>query len=865
MKKILTLVISAMLYLYVFPRERMTFNDEWLFKLNPPIADNHPMSYPNIRNWLLPTGNQFITTGRQFEIPSQQPLGNEYTQIDYDDSGWRKLNLPHDWGIEGSFNQEYPGETGKLPWWGTAVYRKHFIIPESDKGKQIYLDIDGSMSVTSVWCNGEFAGGWASGYTSFRVDLTPYLKIGEKNVIALHVDNQPESSRWYPGGGVYRNIWLVKTNPIAVSQWGTFITTPQVSKENATIHIQTNIDNIQLSSVPVKIKTEIFAIQKDGRKSRAPLASVMTVPTLLLNQKNRTEQSLTLKNPQLWDTDSPHLYAAVTSVIQGKETIDSYESKFGIRSIAFTNDDGFHLNGKRVELQGVCMHHDLGALGTAIHYRAMKRQLEILKEMGTNAIRTSHNPPAPEMLDLCDQMGFVVINEFGDTWTSAKKKNDYARFFHDWHEQDLRALIQRDRNHPCVIMWSTGNEVAEQGMKSKGIEISNSLRAIVHQEDPTRPATLGCNDGNAGFNGFEKSTDVFGFNYKPHLYTRFRKEHPETPVYGSETASCVSTRGVYAFPVSNDKSKGRIDFQVSSYDLYAPSWAMAPDHEFKGLDTTPASAGEFVWTGFDYLGEPTPYNRDMTVLMNFHNPVEKAKAEKELGDIGKIKVPSRSSYFGIMDLAGFKKDRFYLYQARWRNDFPMAHILPHWNWENRIGEVTPIHVYTSGDSAELFINGKSLGKKTKGKYEYRLRWDDVVYQPGEVKVIAYKNGRKWATDIVRTSGKATRIELDSDNKSMQADGRDLLFVTAKIVDEEQLFVPTASNKIFFEVTGPAEIIATDNGDPTSYESFQNTFVETFNGLGLIILRSIKGKTGSITLKATSEGLGTKIIKLRSTQ
>lgn len=859
------ILISTILCQYGLSRERISFNEGWLFKLNTPISDSNPMSYVNIKPWLLPCGNKFIVTGNKHEYPLQELQGNEYTQIDYNDSEWRKLDLPHDWGIEGAFNQDYPGETGKLAWWGTAIYRKHFTLPQSDINKQIYLDIDGSMSVTSVWCNGKFAGGWAFGYASFRVDLTPYLKYGEKNVIALHVDNQPESSRWYPGGGVYRNVWLVKTNRTAIAQWGTFVTTPQVSKEAATVHLKININPLpNPSTIPVNIKTEIFALKKEGQKSNVPLASNITEP-IVLSQNTSPEQELQLKKPQLWDIDSPSLYVAVTSIIQNGKLLDTYETKFGIRTIEFTSDDGFHMNGKRVHLQGVCMHHDLGALGTAIHTRAIERQLEILKEMGTNAIRTSHNPPAPEMLDLCDKMGFVVINEFADTWTSTKKRNDYGRFFHDWHEQDLRAFIRRDRNHPCVIMWSTGNEVAEQGRKEKGIKISNDLRAIVHQEDPTRPATVGCNDGNAGFNGFEKSTDIFGFNYKPHLYAKFHKEHPNAPFYGSETASCVSTRGVYKFPVSNDKSKGRIDFQMSSYDLYAPSWAMAPDHEFKGLDTTPASAGEFVWTGFDYLGEPTPYNRDMTVLMNFHNPAEKAKAEKELEDIGKIKVPSRSSYFGVMDLAGFKKDRFYLYQARWRKELPMVHILPHWNWENRIGEITPIHVYTSGDSAELFINGKSYGKKTKGKYDYRLRWDDVVYQPGEVRVTAYKNGKKWATDVIKTSSEAAKIDLKADRSSMQADGKDLIFITAKIIDEKNLFVPIANNKVFFEVSGPAEIIATDNGNPTSHQSFQATSINTFNGLGLVVLRSRKGATGSIILKATSDGLKSRIIKLKTTK
>lgn len=862
MKKVFVFLIGIMLCQYGFPGERMSLNEGWLFKLSPPIEDDDPLSYPNIKAWLLPTGNDFIVTGRKFMCPIEKLQGNEYMQMYYDDSGWRQLDLPHDWGIEGEFHQEYPGGTGKRAWWGTGFYRKYLDVPELDRGKQFYLEIDGSMSITSVWCNGEFAGGWVYGYTSFRVDLTPYIKVGERNTIAIQVDNRPESSRWYPGGGIYRNVWIVKTGPIAVSQWGTFVTTPQVNKDIAHIRMKVCINSSKQSDAPIKVKTDIFALGLKGKRGSKPLLSD-TAEVLALKKENLVEHTFILKHPQLWSVDSPILYLAVTSIMQDWEVVDSYETTFGIRTAEFKPGDGFYLNEERTILQGVCMHHDLGALGAAINARAMERQLEMLKEMGVNAIRTAHNPPAPELLDLCDRMGFMVIDEFADTWSVPKMKNDYGRFFNDWHEQDLRSLIRRDRNHPCVIMWSIGNEVAEQGMEEKGIRISEMLRFIACQEDDTRPTTLGCNDGNAGFNGFEKTTDVFGFNYKPHLYNRFARTNPGLPFYGSETASCVSTRGVYLFPLSDDKDKGRGDFQVSSYDLYAPGWAMKPDEEFKGQDMNPTSAGEFVWTGFDYLGEPTPYNKDRTILMNFHDQDKNVQANGELQAMEQVRVPSRSSYFGIIDLAGFKKDRFYLYQSRWRSELPMVHILPHWNWEDRVGKVTPVHVYTSGDSAELFLNGKSLGKKEKQQYEYRLRWDSVIYQPGELKVIAYRNGKKWAKDIVKTSGRAIGITLEADRKFMKADGIDLIFVTISITDKEGLCVPTAGNRVHLEVVGPAEIVATDNGDPVSHEAFQKTDIKVFNGLGLAILRSLKGEKGKITLRAVSDGLKRETITLKS--
>ncbi|HEV8592737.1 MAG TPA: DUF4982 domain-containing protein, partial [Pyrinomonadaceae bacterium] len=427
-----------------------------------------------------------------------------------------------------------------------------------------------------------------------------------------------------------------------------------------------------------------------------------------------------------------------------------------------------------------------------------------------------------------------------------------STLFKDWHEKDLRAFIRRDRNHPSIIAWSTGNEIREQ--RPDGHAVSVMLAKIVHEEDPTRLVTAAANGGDSSTNGFQKTVDVFGFNYKPTLYGKFHQDSPNIPVWATETASTVSSRGEYFFPVSDDKSKGFFNFQVSSYDLYAPRWATPPDTEFAGQDKNPFVAGEFVWTGFDYLGEPTPFDRDSTTLLNFSDPAEQAKAAEELKAFSKIKVPSRSSYFGIVDLCGFKKDRFYIYQARWRPDLPMAHILPHWNWPERIGQVTPVHVYTSGDEAELFLNGKSLGRKKVEAFQYRLRWDDVVYQPGELKVIAYKAGKKWAEDIVKTTGSSSQLVMTADRPDIKANGSDLSFITVRVTDKNGLTAPRSKNRIKFEISGPGEIVAVDNGDATDLEFFQSTNRRVYNGLALVIIRSIKGKTGKIKLRAISEGL-----------
>ncbi|MBW8782509.1 MAG: glycoside hydrolase family 2 protein [Verrucomicrobia bacterium] len=847
--------LSAATLVELPARERLSLNAGWLFQKDDPADASGALAYANLKPWLLAGSNGFRRT------PAQRPAGSPpgeavaYAQPGFNDRDWRSLNLPHDWGVEGPFDRLYPGETGKLPWWGVAWYRKHLTVPAADQGRRLFLDFDGAMAYASVWCNGHFAGGWPYGYASFRVDLTPFLKFGADNVIAVRLDNPPESSRWYPGGGIYRNVWLVKTAPVHVAQWGTFVTT-----NGGDVTIATTLRNDSDRRVTCSLTS---LIQAAGRlQAQVPPVTVTLEPA----SEQTVRQSVALARgsafAHLWSPEDPYLYTLVSQVNIADHLADSFETPFGIRSIQFTPDNGFLLNGRRVLIKGVCDHHDLGALGAAFNVRAAERQLQLLKEMGVNALRTSHNPPAPELLDLCDRMGILVMDEAFDCWRKAKKPNGYNLLFDDWSEADLRAMIRRDRNHPSVILWSTGNEIIEQGTP-EGAKIGATLVAIVHEEDTTRPAAIGSNNTNAGFNGFQKVFDVFGYNYRSEHYPKFRQINPALPVIGSETSSAISSRGEYVFPVTNNKAQGKQNFQMSSYDLYAPHWGKIPDEDFKNQTLSPFAAGEFVWTGFDYLGEPTPYSADATNLLNFSDPAEREKMRRELEANGKTPPPSRSSYFGIIDLAGFKKDRFFLYQSQWRSDLPMAHLLPHWNWPERIGQVTPVHLYTSGDEAELFLNGKSLGRKQKKPFEYRLRWDDVIYAPGELKAVVYKNGKPWAEDTVKTTGPAAKLRLQPDRSALNADGSDLAFVTVNVADADGLTVPRAKNLIRFEVTGPAEIIATDNGDATDLNTFSSHERKAFNGLALAIVRTLPGQVGVITVRATADGLAPGETTLRS--
>jgi len=664
--------------------------------------------------------------------------------------------------------------------------------------------------------------------------LTPYIKPGEDNVLAIRLDNPPESSRWYPGGGIYRNVWLVKTSPLHVAHWGTYVTTPVINATNATVKIQTAVDNDGDSDSSVSVKNETFKLTSQGKIGRL-VGSTTNVLQVSKHDAGTSVDQIDISNPKLWSLESPQRYVVVTSIEQDGQCVDTFETPFGIRTIEFNADKGFFLNGKRVLIQGVCDHSDLGALGTVVNVSALQRQISILKQMGCNAIRTSHNPPAPELLDLCDREGILVMDESFDCWQKGKRPNDYHLLFDDWHEKDLRAELRRDRNHPSIILWSIGNEVPDQST-SVGRTLAADLTRIAHEEDPTRPTTAACDHIDAGFDGFQTNVDVFGYNYKPFEYAKMHEENPAKPLFGSETASCISSRGEYFYPVHTNKDDGNSDFQMSSYDLSAPQWATIPDAEFAVEDKYPFVAGEFVWTGFDYLGEPTPFNES--------------------------EAPSRSSYFGIVDLAGFKKDRFYLYQAVWRPELPMAHIVPQcWNWPDRLGQVTPVYVYTSGDEAELFLNGKSLGRKTKGADEYRITWDDVLYQPGELRVVAYKKGKRWATDVVKTSGPPAKLVLTADDKKIDVSRGDLSFIKVMVEDKHGVPVPDAANPIHFGISGPSEIAATDNGDATDLTSFPSPDRRAFNGSALAIVRGIR--RGTIILEASSPGLSPSVIRIKA--
>ena len=833
------------------PRTRLLINNDWRFiKEDPPHSQTN-LQYSAVKSWILPSGNHFLSDPtKRTESPGGN-LGSDVTYVapDYDDTSWRIVDLPHDYAVEGPFTDAVTGSMGRLPSPGVVWYRKKLNIPERDEGKSIFLDIDGAMSYSMVWCNGRLVGGWPFGYTSFRLNLTPYVRFGEINVLAIRLDNpipkdvhwQSGSSRWYPGAGLYRNVWLVKTSPVHIGQWGTFITTPEVSSASASVALRISVDNDTKQDATVSVSTEIFEIDSEDRKSGSAAATIAPEKILIpADGKAIVSTGGTIANPKLWGTglhQEPNRYAAVTTVRQDDKTIDIYETTFGIRTLRFDPDAGFFLNQESIKLNGVNNHHDLGALGSAVHYPALERQLEMLAEMGANAIRTSHNPPAPELLDLADRMGFLVMDEAFDVWVRSKTALDYHLLFPDWHEQDLRALLRRDRNHPSVIMWSVGNEVGEQ-LGDEGAALAEKLVRICHEEDPTRPTISGMNYARAT-GPFATLMDTVGLNYQgtgvrgsPPQYPVFHQNLPDKFIVGTETASTLSSRGVYTFPVaaglgvpaSADAGEEPENRQVSSYDLYFAGWSYSPDREFESQDRYPYVAGEFVWTGWDYLGEPTPFDA------------------------------SRSSYFGIIDLAGFKKDRFYLYQAYWRPEYPMVHTLPHWTWPDRVGKVTPVHVYTSGDEAELFLNGKSLGRKKKAPFEYRLRWDDVVYEPGELHVVAYKAGKQWATASARTAGTAQKLLLTPDRATIANDGKDLSFLTLTIADKDGRMVPRSMNLIHFEVSGPGEIVATDNGDPTDMTAFSSKDRKAFNGLALAIVRAKRGQSGQIEVIARSDGL-----------
>ncbi|KAF2264009.1 glycoside hydrolase [Lojkania enalia] len=860
----------------VSSRQRLSVSNDWKFfrsETNPDqISYDKRPNLPSTSNteslkaWILPSGNQFIKDpAKRYSRPtSSQRTNVTYAQNGFDDSKWETVSLPHDWAIQGPFYRDdsvpVKGGMGRLPIHGVGWYRRKLSVSVEDKSKLMYLDIDGAMSYAMVWVNEILVGGWPYGYNSFRLDLTPYLKEGHDNLLAIRLDNPTDSSRWYPGGGIYRNVWITKVEKVHVGQWGTFITSRNVSKKSATIDFIIQVENEDDIAQEVNVATDVHVFDaKSGRAGEKVAEFPRAVVTIGGNQHLQAKGTTELNNPKLWgpySTQHPNLYIAITRLSANNETFDTYETQFGIRSITYDGDKGLLVNDEHVEIQGVNQHHDLGALGAAFNIRAAERQLEVLQELGCNAIRMSHNPPSPELLELTDRMGFLVVDEIFDVWERSKTSADFSLIFPEWHEPDLRAFIRRDRNHPSIIVWSVGNEVGEQYTDVSGASIAQTLNDMVYEEDPTRPTTASMNYAKP-YMPFPRALDILSLNYQgegirdapayshlsgiktPPLYPDFHRTFPEKLLWASESAASLSTRGTYIFPVTrgisapvNDTSGGNSKYlHVSSYELYSADFGASPDKVFSAQDHNPFVAGEFVWSGWDYLGEPTPY------------------------------YSARSSYFGIIDLAGFKKDRFYLYQARWRPDLRMAHILPHWTWPGREGKVTPVHVFSSADEAELFINGKPQGKKKKGNYEYRFRWDDVLYEAGEISVVTYKKGSEWAKASVRTAGPAMGLRVNADRMDINGDGKDLAYLTVEIVDEEGNIVPEADNEVMFSVSGPGEIVATDNGNPTDFTSFISQTRKAFSGKVLVIVRASPGEAGEITVMASAVELKSVKVKI----
>lgn len=764
--------------------------------------------------------------------------------VKIDVSNWETVSVPHDWAISGEFEEEIDaqmvtiledgeekpakrtGRTGALPHIGIGWYYKILDIPANWKHKRVFIEFDGAMSHARVFINGNYTGQWPYGYSSFGFDITDQIKPGEVNELVVRLENKPYASRWYPGAGLYRNVRLLATNPIHIPQWGTYITTPAFESGNGEVQITTSIVNTTTEDTQLELITEIY---DHNHNLVARTESAIQVKDTLVQK-----QSLTVQTPQLWSPESPVLYKAVSKIQKNNQLVDQYESVFGFRYFEFTSDAGFFLNGKNRKLKGVCLHHDLGPLGAAVNKSAIRRQLTILQEMGCNAIRTSHNPPAPELLDLADEMGFLVIDEAFDEWEVEKIENGYHLLWDDWAEKDLAAMIHRDRNHPSVIMWSLGNELREQ-FEPDGAINCRFLNDICHREDPTRPTTAGFSRWKESIeNGMAAVVDVQGWNYKPQYYFTTHQQHPEWKMYGSETASTVSSRGEYFFPDEPCIHCTHEPYHCSSYDMEYPVWATSPDREFAAQDSFAFMAGEFVWTGFDYLGEPTPYNKQW---------------------------PARSSYFGIVDLCGIPKDRYYLYQSQWSGK-EVLHLLPHWNWEGK--ETIPVHCYTSFDKAELFLNGKSMGMAEKNPSKlyrtYRLVWDEIPYEPGELKVVALdENNNPLKEAVIKTAAEPSKIILTPDRKTISLSENELAFVSVSVVDSEGTLCPRTSNKISFKTEGAGHVKAVGSGDPTSLEPFVKPVRKVFNGKCMVYLQP--DQEGNVILTAESNGLAPASIRL----
>jgi beta-galactosidase len=772
-----------------------------------------------------------LQSGWKFSRGENEAAFNE----SFDDSEWQDVIVPHDWAIAGPFIPDGDGFTGKLPWKGQAWYRKKLDLPDSYNGKRMYLVFDGIMAFPSVYLNGRLVGKWDYGYNSFYMDITEFVRAGDENTLAIHVDTREHDSRWYPGAGIYRKIQMIAVNPVHVDIWGTYISTPVLKSNYADVRIATTINNYSKSNDTIIIK---HTIRTAEGKTVAGGEVARAVGT---NGKKTLETTLTVINPRRWDIDSPHLYSVLTEVYQESKLIDTYISSFGIRDVRFTADNGFYLNDRRIQLKGVNLHHDHGPLGAAFNLRAMERQLQIMKNMGCNAIRTSHNTPAPELLDLCDEMGFLVLDEIFDKYDGKAdilEETDFEEFAH----RNIRNFIIRDRNHPSIFLWSVGNEITDvQTNQNGGFHKLNTMVTYVRKYDPTRPVTLVCDITQAAELRHFDYYDVHCWNYG-RRYRLARQMEPGKAVIISESASTLSTRGFYEFPLPENQTDFTNSLQVSSYDLNAPRWADLADDDFMWQQDEQYIAGEFVWTGFDYMGEPTPYNNRWTD--------ENGMTDREA---------SRSSYFGIVDLCGIPKDRYFLYKSYWKPEEPTIHILPHWNWEDRIGKTTPVFVYTNGDCAELFLNGMSQGKRCKDpKSEnsierFRLMWNDVNYEPGELKVVVYKEGSEMGIKTLKTAGDPFKLRLTPDRKQIKANGEDLSYILVEAIDREGNLCPLAENHISVELKGEGIVAGVGNGNPQSMNSFKSKSVDLFYGKAMLIIGS-EFSAGELDLSVSSEGL-----------
>ncbi|WP_031427909.1 beta-galactosidase GalB [Flavimarina sp. Hel_I_48] len=768
-------------------------------------------------------------------------------------TSWNTLNLPHDWSVGLPFEENSPsGAGGGSLRGGLGWYKKTFQVPAADSSKITKIIFDGVYHNSSVWINGNFLGKRPNGYIGFEYDLTPFLKYGDtNNEILIKVDNaQQPNSRWYSGSGIYRNVWLTTTNKLRVPQWGTFITTPHISTDSASVKIVVQVENGYKTSKTAQIRTKIVY-------KHTKIASISSENTTILAHKSDSlRQEISIPDPELWSVDNPAMYTAVTEIVVDGKIVDQYKTPFGIRNFKFDLDRGFILNGKQVKIKGVCMHHDLGPLGAAVNTRAIERQLEILKDMGVNGIRTAHNPPAPELLELCDAMGFIVMDESFDIWEKNKTEFDYANNWGKWHKTDLKDQIFRDRNHPSVFMWSIGNEIPEQ-WSNRGAVIGRELAAIVKSLDTTRLVTAGMNppihikDKEVTIQ-FEETAaepnalagsgalDIIGYNYAHQTYAQHQKNFPNTPFIATETTSSLETRGYYEFPSDTTKiwpvrwdipfSEGSPANRISAFDQVRAPWGSLHETTWKIIKKYDFLSGFYIWTGFDYIGEPTPYT-----------------------------WPSRSSYFGIIDLAGFPKDVYYMYKSEWVEE-DVLHLLPHWNWEK--GQTVDVWAYYNhADEVELFLNGKSMGTKKKQGEDLHVMWR-FPFEAGTLKAISRKAGKTIKETEVKTAGNSTKMALTADRNTIIADGKDLSFITVTITDDEGILSPRANDNITFSIEGNGEIVGVASGDPTNHQSFKGKEHRALNGKCLVILQSAKD-AGTITLTAKASGLKTATINIIS--